>query len=363
MTKKAEKAKKTERGNKIEQMEKTDIADKSDRSDQTGKAGKTENAGLNLLRAFACLWVIAVHLEQNIDLPGFLQTFCRAGSTGVTFFFILSGYLAYQSLDRLSGQGGKRGVLEWWKRRAVRILPLYYIVILFYAVYFWCMGGIPTDETGLGWFRYVFLLNQWIPAKENFWTNLGAVWTISVFVFFYLIVPIYHRFVRSYRISLAGIAVSYLLARLVDRSTDWLRPLQFFYLFAIGITVYLAVKEKKAWNFTALVCPVLLLLVVKGSGYGVPAALLAALFIAASSALRMEWPFITKAANGISRYSYSAYLVHAAVIQVMAVHRPGSDFSYGCIFAAATLIVTVLAYQLVERRLGGQLLRCGKRNT
>ncbi len=324
---------------------------------------KKENAGLNMLRAFACLWVVAVHLEQNIAMPGFLQQFCRAGSTGVEFFFILSGYLAYQSLDRLRGQTGKYGVLDWWKKRAVRILPLYYIIILFYAVYFSCAGGVPADETGVGWFRYAFLLNQWIPAEENFWTNLGAVWTIGVFVFFYLVVPVYHRFVKSYCGSLAGVAALYILARVVERSTDWLRPLQFLYLFAMGITVYLAVKEKKEWNFTALACPILLLLAVKGSDSGLTAAFLAAVFIAASSEVRIEWPFITKVANVISRYSYSAYLVHAAVVEVMAAHRPDSDMLYVLIFAAVTLTVTWLAYQLVEKRLGRLLLRWEKGNT
>lgn len=323
---------------------------------------KKVNAGLNILRAFACLWVVAVHLEQNIAMPGFLQQFCRAGSTGVEFFFILSGYLAYQSLDRISGQGGKHGLFSWWKKRAVRILPLYYIVILFYAVYFSFAGGVPADETGIGWFRYVFLLNQWIPAEENFWMNLGAVWTISVFVLFYLIVPAYHRFVKSYHASLAGIVVLYALARLVERYTEGLRPLQFLYLFAIGIAVYLAVKEKKEWNFTALVCPVVLLLIVKGSDSGLTAAFLAAVFIAASSAVRMEWPFFTKAANVVSTYSYSAYLVHAAVVEVMRTHRPGSDVLYVLLFAVVTLILTWLAYQLVEKRMGRMLLQFGKKS-
>lgn len=321
---------------------------------------KKENAGLNMLRAFACLWVIAVHLEQNVAMPGFLQQFCRAGSTGVEFFFILSGYLAYQSLDRISDQDRKRGVLNWWKKRAVRILPLYYVVILFYAVYFSSTGNVPVDETGLGWIRYVLLLNQWIPSAENFWVNLGAVWTISVFVFFYLTVPVYHRFIRSYRCSLAGIAALYISARLVERSTDWLRPLQFLYLFAIGIMVYLAVKEKKEWNFVALVSPILLLLSVKGSDSGVLSAFLAAIFIAASSTVRMEWPFITKTANVISKYSYSAYLIHACVVEVMTTHRPDSDVLYVLIFAAATLIVTWFAYQLVEKRFSRLLLRQGK---
>lgn len=322
---------------------------------------KKENAGLNMLRAFACLWVVAVHLEQNIAMPEFLQKFCRMGSTGVEFFFILSGYLAYQSLDRIPDADRKRGLFNWWRRRAVRILPLYYIMILFYAVYFSCAGGVPADETGLGWIRYVLLLNQWIPAGQNFWMNLGAVWTISVFVFFYMVVPVYHRVVKSYRASLAGIAALYVLARLTERYTDWLRPLQFLYLFAMGITVYLALKEKKEWNFAALVCPILLLLSVKGSDSGLIPAFLAAVFIAASSVVRMEWPFITKAVNAVSRYSYSAYLVHAGVVEVMITHRPVSDGMYVLLFAVVTVILTWLAYQFVEKRLGSMLLRLGKK--
>lgn len=323
---------------------------------------KRENAGLNMLRAFACLWVVAVHLEQNVTMSGFLQTFCRRGSTGVEFFFILSGYLAYQSLDRVRDSDGKYGVLIWWKKRVVRILPLYYIMILFYAVYYTCTGIIPADETGLGWFRYVLLLNQWVPAEENFWMNLGAVWTISVFTFFYLIAPIYHRVVRSYRSSLAGIAGWYLLARLMERCTDWLRPLQFLYLFAMGITVYCAVKEKKERNFTALACLVLLLLVIRNSDSGLVPAFLAAIFVAVSSGIRMKWVVISRVADGISRYSYSIYLIHVAVAEVMLKFRTESDGMYLLLFTFATAVFTWLAYQLVERRLGNFLLRLGKRS-
>lgn len=322
---------------------------------------KRENSGLNMLRAFACLWVVAVHLEQNIAIPGFLQNFCRAGSTGVSFFFILSGYLVYQSLDRVQNSNWKQAVAGWWKKRAVRILPLYYVMILFYALYYSIMEQVPADETGLGWLRYLFLLNQWVPSEENFWMNLGAVWTISVFAFFYLAVPFYHRFVKSYRVSLASIALLYVLARLTDRYTGGLRPLQFLYLFAIGITVYLAVKEKKEWNFTALACPVLLLIAVIRPDSGWIPVLLAAIFIAASSKVCMEWPFVTKAANVVSRYSYSIYLIHVGVIVVMGKYRPVSDAAYLFVFAVALVVFSWLAYQLVEKRLGNLLLRVGKK--
>lgn len=95
-------------------------------------------------------------------------------------FFVLSGYLA--CCDRKLPTAGKKELLTYYKKRLVRILPLYYGVILYnILLHGLILKDIPADPQGLYWLRYFFLTNSVIPAPNDFWGNLGATWTISVY--------------------------------------------------------------------------------------------------------------------------------------------------------------------------------------
>lgn len=317
------------------------------------KEKQQKNMGLDLLRVFACLWVVAVHLEQNISMPAVLRTFCQRGSTGVDIFFVLTGFLAYKSLDSAKNMSGWnfRVVLQYWKKRAVRILPLYYALIIFYAIYFYFIGQVPQDETGLGWFRYLFLLNQWIPSQEVFWTNIGAVWTISVFAFFYMLVPLYYRIVHSYTVSLVGIGVLYIVSKMVDNYVPWMRPIRFMYLFAIGIAAYLAVKEKKEKSFVMLLCVGLLVMFTYNSGIALWPAFLVAIFIVVSEGMQIRNKIVVDIVRIGSEYSFAVYLVHAAVIEVMLNYRPQNDIIYLLIFIVCTALGSILGHCLIEKNI------------
>lgn len=83
----------------------------------------------------------------------------------------------------------------------ISILPLYYLVILYYFITENVLNHftpvIPTDDLGVGWFRYIFLLNGFLNGNSYFWNNLGITWTIPVFMFFYLIAPWILRKVKT----------------------------------------------------------------------------------------------------------------------------------------------------------------------
>ncbi len=323
---------------------------------------QSEYVYLHILRAFACLWVIAVHWEACVPLPGALHRICAAGSSGVTIFFVLSGFLAFPSLQNEQVKHEKWGSLHWLGKRAVRLLPLYYCVILFYFIYYTAVGGVPADETGIGWFRYVFLVNQCVPSGEVFWTNIGAVWTISIFMMCYLFTPLYHKAVRSYYAALLGVAVTYVFARVIGHYTDWLRPLQYFYYFAIGVMAHMAVKERRGPQMTGLLSAGLLLLLVMESQGGLRLGLLTAIFIVATCELTLKEGIIRNLIVALSRCSYSVYLVHVAVITVLDKYRPDSDIVFTLIFLIVTAAFSFGAYQLIEKRLGRLLLLKKKQN-
>lgn len=75
---------------------------------------KNRIAGLDGLRLFAILAVVAFHANSSW-LPG--------GYSGVTVFFVISGYLLTLSIDRALAEKGSFSYLEYLKRRIVRLLP------------------------------------------------------------------------------------------------------------------------------------------------------------------------------------------------------------------------------------------------
>src|SRR3954463_13805007 len=88
--------------------------------------------GLDLLRAFAIISVVAYHA----GLFGFSLPFRvdRYGWIGVGLFFVLSGYLIGGQLLANAAAGKPLCLGRFYRRRALRILPAYLIVVLAYAV-------------------------------------------------------------------------------------------------------------------------------------------------------------------------------------------------------------------------------------
>lgn len=154
------------------------------------------NPHIQILRILSCLSVFTVHLGQRLNFTGTLRTFTDFGSCGVNLFFLISGFLAVSSYTQK-----KTSIKQYYIKRAIAILPLYYITILYFFIteniIHLISYTIPPDELGLGWFRYIFLLNGFVNSPTYFWSNLGITWTIPIFMFFYLINPWILKFVYN----------------------------------------------------------------------------------------------------------------------------------------------------------------------
>ncbi len=90
---------------------------------------------LNGLRFVAAVLVIVNHIEQQRLFHGrpslsHLPAVQRIGDEGVTLFFVLSGFLITYLLLLEQEQMGQIAVGQFYKRRALRIWPLYYAVVL-----------------------------------------------------------------------------------------------------------------------------------------------------------------------------------------------------------------------------------------
>lgn len=126
---------------------------------------------LDGLRAIGALSVMAFHL-------GWLPF----GWMGVPLFFVLSGYLVTQQLER------GLPTLEFYRRRFVRIAPALYVYLAVNAV---ATVAVGMSLTGYGW--HLAMLSNFIIAATTPNTTgglIGHLWSVSVEAQFYLIWPL-----------------------------------------------------------------------------------------------------------------------------------------------------------------------------
>lgn len=91
---------------------------------------------LDGLRALAVILVVLTHaafLSGYVVTGGLLGRIWGRGDFGVAIFFTLSGFLLYRSLSMEDAAGIMRLRRYWW-RRAVRILPAYWLTLAVVAV-------------------------------------------------------------------------------------------------------------------------------------------------------------------------------------------------------------------------------------
>jgi peptidoglycan/LPS O-acetylase OafA/YrhL len=146
--------------------------------------------GLRVIAAFA---VLAVHVG---GATGFAFTGSPVSwilsrcDVGVPIFFTLSGLLLYRpwAAAALGGDNSPTTVGYLW-RRAVRILPAYWVVVV---VAFVTLNQVRIPSV-LGWTQYLLLVQVYDP--HPWWPGTGAaglaqMWSLAVEVSFYAVLPL-----------------------------------------------------------------------------------------------------------------------------------------------------------------------------
>ena len=141
-----------------------------------------------LIRALACIAVILYHMNNMMfGIGGTTSSLLAIGGIAPYFFFVISGFLV--SVKKNVGD-----IKTYYVKRILRICPVYYLVIV-YNIFFWGIllnWNWPVDSSGMYWWRYFLFLSTTVPTGEGLWINVNATWTISAFMFFYLINPLTH---------------------------------------------------------------------------------------------------------------------------------------------------------------------------
>src|SRR5215212_170664 len=145
--------------------------------------------GLDGLRAIAVMAVLLYHA----GLP-----FVPGGFLGVEVFFVISGYLITALLLAEWHQKGRISLKDFWLRRARRLLPALYVLLvvtLGYSVVF-----LPGEVAGLrdDAIAAVGYVTNWflVLGRESYFESVGRpsllqhLWSLAVEEQFYLIWPI-----------------------------------------------------------------------------------------------------------------------------------------------------------------------------
>jgi len=155
---------------------------------QTGiRAGASYIFELECVRGIAILLVFAFHvygvsMGDAQRTPTLLNSFMISGNTGVTLFFVLSGFLL--SLPWLkflvddTGTARRPSIGRFYAARLLRVLPLYYFAVLFSLLVSgkW-LAGLKAAVFGFVGFDIFPYSVVW--------------WTLSTEVQFYLLLPLF----------------------------------------------------------------------------------------------------------------------------------------------------------------------------
>lgn len=131
------------------------------------------------MRFYAALMVVLTHVTHNF-LPREFGEFFAMGGVGVSFFFMLSGFVLIWS--RKDGQSKA----HFYRNRFARVYPLHALTWAAAGVLFLVTQGTLDLPVALA---TMVLLQSWIPFEKFFFGMNGPSWSLSCEAFFYAVFP------------------------------------------------------------------------------------------------------------------------------------------------------------------------------
>lgn len=145
-------------------------------------------------RAVAALLVILVHtaFASGYTARTGIGNYTARGEIGVAVFFLISGFLLYRpfAVAHLSGERAP-STREFFRRRALRILPAYWVALTIIAFVF---HAVPKVHGVQGIVVYYGLLQ--IYFSKYIIGGIAAAWSLCTELSFYLFLPLYAALVR-----------------------------------------------------------------------------------------------------------------------------------------------------------------------
>jgi len=263
-----------------------------------------------------------------------------AGEIGVSFFFVLSGFVLMWSARPGDSP------LRFWRRRLARIYPVHIVTALLAVVLGATLGQLVRPDVFYGvpdfdvFLTNLFLIHSWIPGEQQ---SLNTVsWTLACEAFFYLTFPIWGALARrlsargAWMFALVSLGLVVLPAYVQgELPVHWLQafPAARIGEFTLGVALARLVALE-AWRGPRLEIAVAVMLVsyflvpvwpgqyafsvatIVGFGVLIPAA--------AVADLRNEQSFWrSRTMVRLGELSFAFYMIHLLVIRVVRRAAPG----------------------------------------
>lgn len=216
---------------------------------------------LTSLRFFAALMIILGHTTGTFFKANWLGYF--SVFQGVSFFFVLSGFILTHIYSDLCG----KDVLRFYLARFARIWPahitaLVLLIVMFYSPDFFSQKLLLLSN--------VAMVHAWIPNVKFYFSYNAPSWSISTEMFFYLCFPLLiYRWRKTWKIKLL-ISFSVMLATIIlynkyvqptkiIMDVHWLiyiNPISRIFEFMLGMTFALGYKYLRDRNLSFIMASV-----------------------------------------------------------------------------------------------------------
>jgi len=342
---------------------------------------------LDGLRGAAVAVVVAFHAH-----------WLTGGYLGVDLFFVLSGFLITRLLLNEYTRSSRIDLVEFWKRRARRLLPALIIVVCFAAIVERYRGSLDGPAGGrrdvVGALTYS---TNWLrlDSGAGYWSQFGGpaildhTWSLAIEEQFYVVWPLLIfallRFVRSdvgrvIALAVASCGLALWSLRVFDTTSDASRVYMGTDTRAVALLLGATVAAIAHWRprqsngvtlqfagLAALGTLAIMTVRMRGDALityqgGLVAASVAGALVVAAAAV--ESPahifrvFTAAPLRWLGQRSYGIYLWHWPIMVGLHVAKNAESASWRRVAAiAATLVVAEVSYRFIEQPLRKNGLR------
>ena len=236
--------------------------------------------------------------------------------------------------------GESSSIILYYKKRLARIVPLYWVVIIFsIIIHHFYLKDVPYDTFYLGWLRYFLFLNGLLPSEESFWNNLNGYWTMPVFILFYILVPYLYKIIkrseRRARYLFMGafllnyiqkIICKYYLEKIVGVSVSedyyGILFLYVMYSFCMGIWIYFVKKKDDSIEYKNIVgysmsFVIIIMGIYMDKVHWIWVGIAALTLLAFDNISTFMNQKVAKTIQIVSKYSFAIYLTHMLCFSVI----------------------------------------------
>ncbi|MCU4175079.1 acyltransferase family protein [Carboxylicivirga sp. N1Y90] len=304
------------------------------------------------LRGLAALMVVLFHLfclSNNYFTNETLLSIFRFGKYGIHIFFIISGFVITYSL--IDTKYTLNNVLQFFKKRIVRIEPPYILTLLLCIVYSILREFTPfyngTSTIPDIW-QVMLHLGYLIPFSGYPWINI-VFWTLAIEFQFYLLFAIIYPLFRKKPliriITYTGFISLHFFSPINDSNVLYYSP-----LFLVGIILALHINNIIKRDEFIFTCITIATFTIYFLGLTI------FLFQIFTSLIILFQPGIkSRLFNFLGKISYSLYLIHTLIVFfiINIAHKLpssiGAKVFVTIIAITATIGISYLQYIFVEK--------------